>query len=346
MYNKNCIIYIFGVFLFFQIFSSCEVNIDKIDSSLYQDSFVLNSIASTDTNLRVSLSKSYLFSHLPLLSASSFYKYETQLYPYDEKFYKSNAIVSYARVTATINNSQTIILDYNPESCEYESDYFPKEGDSIELEAESDSFYVAKAVTKIPDKTLFRVDEYSKIYSYNDKSALVNMGIVDFTGSDSMAIIKITIIPNNIKGTQYYRLRVNSISSIYSSDESKENDEPIGYYRSDIFYSDDLIFRDESLKESYGGYPAYFSNVFTNALFGRNEYTFTIQTRLRFSDEKRVIVELQTISSSLYHYLKSTMRYRVSSVDMYTEPVQIPSNVENGWGVFGGANSTKTVLSF
>ncbi|MDD4657239.1 MAG: DUF4249 family protein, partial [Bacteroidales bacterium] len=39
------------------------------------------------------------------------------------------------------------------------------------------------------------------------------------------------------------------------------------------------------------------------------------------------------------YYLKSTMLYRITEQDAYTEPISIYSNIEDGWGILGAVSS-------
>ena len=136
----------------------------------------------------------------------------------------------------------------------------------------------------------------------------------------------------------------------------------------DIFFSESALFVDARLSKNFGGWPAYFSNVFDNSLMKGNDYTLTLDspkpptlstsyslgvkvnadgsytavTELQENSEiiaPRVMVELQAISPELYRYLKSVELYRVTENDAFSEPVQIYSNVKNGWGIFGSLSS-------
>ena len=66
----------------------------------------------------------------------------------------------------------------------------------------------------------------------------------------------------------------------------------------------------------------------------------------RYGDDPHVVVELQSLTPDLYHYLKSTMLYRTLDMDSYTEAVQIHSNVSGGWGIVGGLAGDRHVVPF
>ena len=130
----------------------------------------------------------------------------------------------------------------------------------------------------------------------------------------------------------------------------------------DIFFSEDELFLDSRLNTNFGGWPAFFSNVFDDELLKGGEYTFVVdspkpvvqETQYEMHElfpngewiEPQVMVELQAISPEYYRYLKSVELYRVSESDAFTEPVQIYSNVQNGWGIFGSLSSQRIFIQY
>ena len=144
----------------------------------------------------------------------------------------------------------------------------------------------------------------------------------------------------------------------------------------DIYFSDDELFVDNRLSKSFGGWPAFFSNVFDNSLFKGTDRVFTLdspKTSSRWYSEyagynrsyelnywekyllkadeapdlpSQVMVELQAISPELYRYLKSVELYRVMENDAFSEPVQIYSNVKNGWGIFGSLSYQRIFINY
>ena len=60
----------------------------------------------------------------------------------------------------------------------------------------------------------------------------------------------------------------------------------------------------------------------------------------------RVMVELQALSPELYRYLKSVELFRITENDAFSEPVQIYSNVQNGWGIFGALSYDRHFVEY
>jgi len=135
------------------------------------------------------------------------------------------------------------------------------------------------------------------------------------------------------------------------------------------------LFVDARLNKNFGGWPAYFSNVFDNTLMQGNDFTFSLDSpkpvplftsyRFRFVENPdgsytvvtmlkedseiiapRVMVELQAISPDYYRYLKSVELYRITESDAFSEPIQIYSNVKNGWGIFGSLSSQRLFIPY
>lgn len=115
---------------------------------------------------------------------------------------------------------------------------------------------------------------------------------------------------------------------------------------SDIYTSSDVIFMDEQLTQSYGGWAAHFSNIFDDHLFDDKEYTFSVETHLRYGECPHEVIGLQPIKRDLCYYLKSMMVYRITDQDAYTEAIQIYCNINNGWGILGGLSTEKHIVYF
>ncbi len=118
------------------------------------------------------------------------------------------------------------------------------------------------------------------------------------------------------------------------------------YSVSDNFTSDDIIFLDNQLSKPYGDWEAGMSNVFDDHLFDGQDYTFTVETRKRYGDKARVIVELEALNADLFYFLKSYMLYRISTDDAYLTPIGLYSNIDNGWGILGTLSYDRHILYY
>ncbi len=301
--------------------SSCE-KIIEFDGELTKPKLTVNAVATPDTVVIAGISR-----ELPFTDVIPERSWES-LYP--------DFVLEDAEATITVNGSNIYQMQYNPESLNYESTYIPAEGDEILLNVSAPDLESVKSVVVVPVKGELEILGTEVVYSENH---FVYDDWMDSGAFDT--IMRITAKISDPPGeTNYYRLKVRSIG--YQTNANGD----YGYVMSDVFSSADVIFKDERLVKRYWGWPAGFSNVFDDHLFDGKEYTFTLETRMRWGSNQHVVVELQSITRGLFNYLKSVMLYRITDQDSYTESVQIYSNITGGYGIFGALNGEKHLLYF
>ncbi|MCI6212860.1 DUF4249 domain-containing protein [Bacteroides heparinolyticus] len=313
------------------LLTGCEQVMDVEEGIGHGQGLMLNALAATDTVFTASVSRTFLFTEVPALSYLDYWEYA--MHP--DSFYYRDAMCSEAQVELSVNGKERYAMRYDAERYNYVSDYMPRSGDRLTLRVRVDGMDEVSAQTVIPASQRLEVVGCEKFYAgkYSTSGDLIDLA------KDTIARITLRLIDPKSE-TNYYRLKVRSIAY----DKPANDDSQIIFMYSDIYTSGDVIFMDERLSESYGGWPAYFSNVFDDHLFDGKEYTFSIETRLRFGERPHVVIELQSITRDLYYYLKSVMLYRIIFQDAYTEAVQIHSNVSNGWGILGAIGTEKHVL--
>ncbi|AVM58132.1 hypothetical protein C3V43_10495 [Bacteroides heparinolyticus] len=316
------------------LLAGCERVLHFEDGGTRLRGLVVNAIAATDTLFAVSVSQAYLFKEVPALLYFDYWRYS--MCP--DSFYYDKAVRSDAEVELTVNGQERYILRYDEIHRNYVSDYTPRSGDRLELcvrAGEEEEAEEVTAETVVPASRKLEVLGCEKFY---DKNWYSSSGeLMDFS-TDTVA--RITLRLTDPKGGDYYRLKVRS-----SSNPAPNDSWPVWRY-SDIYTSGDIIFMDQQLEKAFGGWPAHFSNVFDDHLFDGKEYTFTVETRLRWGESPHAVIELQSITRDLYYYLKSAMLYRITDEDSYTESILIHSNVNNGWGILGGLGTQKQIVWF
>lgn len=346
--------------------SACETIID-IETDDFTNRITINAFLTPDTTVTAYITEAAglkTFSTIAL--QSDYYSYEKVESPRDVMYMDttiSKSVLTEANVKLKVNGGNEYQMTYNPQYLTYDSEYVPKEGDEVEIIAESMSipstngFRVkldrASAKAVLPDKPKIEVVSKDVIYKeleyYTvEQDKTVGAGTnefmaIDFWGEDSVMQIKLRITdPGNEKN--YYRLAVRSVGA--SHKYSKNGD--FEYVCVDLFKSSDQLFHDSSLDKSFGYTPAYFSNVFDDRLINGKTYEFTVESRKRKDSEITpfVIVELQQISHDMYQYMKDIEKFRISDFDLYENPLQITSNVNDGWGVFGAMNYDTHIVSF
>lgn len=317
----------------------CEDIVEFDRGEISVDGVVINALAVCDTTFSASVSKAYPFYRMEAMTGDAFWIYEaSQLEQYD-KFFKDSAVVDDALVQLIVNDTEQYLMNYDSESLTYRSEYIPKEGDKLRLSVESGVASIAISELKIPYPQNIDIVSWKKEHSVKNNQWMAVESLFDYTGKDTVVrmVLKIT---DPAEENNFYRLKVRNYAMV------KDGFGSVYYKHNDIFTSADVIFKDEQLPVGYRGWPAYFSNVFSDQLFNGREYEFTVESRLREGDEgtNYVVVELQSITRELYNYIKSTMLYRITPQDSYTEPIMIYSNVENGWGIFGGISTDRHVV--
>ncbi len=302
--------------------ASCE-KIIEFEGEITNPKITVNAVATPDTVFVAGISRELFF--MDVIPEKGW----ESLYP--------DFVLEDAEATITVNGREMYTMQYNPENLNYVSTYIPAEGDEILMNVSAPDLEPVQSRVVVPVKGELEILKKEVLYSEN---YIVFDDWMDIAALDTIMRItaKITDPPGE---SNHYRLKVRSIG--YYLDTSSGDD---GYHMSDVFSSADVIFKDERLVKRYWGWPAGFSNVFDDHLFDGKEYTFTIESRMRWGTDQHVVVELQSITRELYNYLKSVMLYRITDQDSYTESIQIYSNVNGGYGILGALNGAKHILYF
>ncbi len=359
------LLYIFVGLAMIVSLSACEEEI-KLNKVLGDERITVNAVINPDTIVFAFISEASEFDYQSSVSMrSNYYFYDKITKPRDILFYNNvdkKKLLKNANVELIVNGKNEYKIKYDSIYHTYNSEYIPKQGDNIKIRVESQSnpqsdgsvFQLgpAEAEVTLPSTTprievinteiKYKKREYHEAEEFNKETIF----ITDLYGADTVMTIRAKIIdPGNEQN--YYRLLVRSVgaSRLYAGSYSAAFKI---YLCVDDFKSNDLLFYDSDLVKPYGFIPANFSNVFDDVLINGKEYEFTVETRMRANSEitPYVIFELQHISPDLYYYLKDIEMFRISDFDLYTNPIQIWSNVKGGWGVFGAMNYDTHIIPF
>ncbi len=354
---------LYAILTFSLILTACEKEVEFQAPDVEAASNVtLNAIAIEGEPLRVYLNKAYSVGQAPLLNIGYEYalsKNDALVDYQTDDYYKKTAIRD-AEVQAIVNGQQTYTLALDSASSSYFCDFRPKVGDRIEVRAEG--LHVETIVPPCP-----KIEILSHEVLAENPYKLSN-GL----SFETDTVMRITCrIPSANTG-QYYRLRVRGERKVIIEDNWYWGEQAVmkyAYYlMQDIYFSEDELFVDNRLSSNFGGWPAYFSDVFDKTHLN-GDHTFTIDSpkpakyygsidyfagkdlnMIEQLDEPdvpaRVMVELQALSPELYHYLKSVELFRITESDAFSEPVQIYSNVQNGWGIFGALSYDRHFVEY
>ena len=349
---------IFSIFTCcFLVLTACEkeVEFNAPDTETISN-VTLNAIIAADEPLTVYLNKMYSIGKAPLLNIGYMFPFSNNeaLADYqNDDYYKKTAIFD-ADVKAVVNGQQTYTLTMAADTMGYVCDYRPQAGDHIEVQAEG--LHVEATVPVSPKIEILD----HKVLAENPYRMMEGMTY------ETDSIMRITCRIPSSNTNQYYRLRVRGERKLFTHTWL----DPWAYYlMQDIYFSDDDLFVDNRLSSGFGGWPAYFSSVFDITHKGGEELTFSLDSpkpevyrgpssyfkgkenimRQQVSEPDvpaRVMVELQALSPELYHYLKSVELFRITESDAFSEPVQIYSNVHNGWGIFGALSYDRHFVEY
>lgn len=327
--------------------ASCETVIDLSELNDYNvGDIVINGIVSPDSLFTAYISKAYSSPDAPFIALRE-YDDEGFWVPseyWDSHRYNFDALKMYAQCTASVqllvNDRDEYSMAYDSTTYMYHSNYRPQEGDHVLLKVTNDDGEVATAETTVLPSQKLDILEYEVKYENLSIESNNNEWLVALPG-DTAVYLKLRLTdPGNEEN--FYRLKVRNLRK-YNTDGDKE------YYNcQELFKSDDVIFKDNRLVRGWGGWSAYFSNVFDDHLFNGKEYTFELKTSLYpigdTTYKRYLIIELQSMPKDYYYYLKSMLLYRITLDSDFAESSYLHSNVENGWGFLGSLNGEKHII--
>ena len=287
--------------------------------------------------------KAYISHNLPIDQGPNFYYLDYSSFCDEtETFFKEELVMENANAIIRVNGSASYPLTFNQSELYYSCDYIPNEGDVIEIQVRAEGYPEASAQTKV-NKSLELSDlQYSVYYdeaaSKDEHEWMKRFSDYDVYGADSVMAISFSF-QDPAGAKNYYRLKVRSVGEYlgFLNDTC--------YCVSDVFTSTDPIFHDSQLIKGYGSWEPYFSNVFDDHLIDGDQYTVNVHSRKRAESPSYTIIELQSISRDLYYFLKSMQLYRISTDDVYSTPIGIYGNIDNGWGIFGSVSKNTYVIN-
>jgi len=191
-----------------------------------------------------------------------------------------------------------------------EGEYLLCEGDALRFEVSSSEFdEVAVAETTIP-------------YAPN----VISFDTIRVeTSDDGLSTIYFSLKIDDPAGDDYYNLCPQGGLSHF------ETSDPVFADFMNIVHVDDLFGGSD-----YYGRGAY--NMFNDAYFDGSQYALSMSS-IVYPDEsyyyKPLVMEVTRVDYSLYQFAKSYSNYDYSDdlIALFTEPIQVYSNVQNGVGV-------------
>ncbi len=213
-------------------------------------------------------------------------------------------------------------------------------GKKYNIQIEAEGFETVKAETNIPSAIkIEKIDTFTTIHSenyetYTDKNAKIYFS--DPSGernfyrikaeTASLSILKMAE-DSFIVYPEYSGGNLNSNDPVFGTDDTEDIFGGSSYNRFSIF--DDKLFDGKQY-----GLSVILNSIYT---YNNNESYYTGE---KYNFTFRIFrIELSSISEAMYLHLNSVGKQSNTGFALFTEPVLIYSNIDNGAGIFAGSSS-------
>ena len=221
-----------------------------------------------------------------------------------------------------INNGTVVLKDNNGNTVGnlvhselgnyYLASPFPESGKTYKIEVTAPNFDAVSAVTTVPS----------------------SLGVVTLdtlsTGIDKMRIsVTLTDNPNE---KNYYSMTVLAIET-YTFEISP------GVFNTDTEINGGVCSKDVNVQGTSAdeeGDKCAEELFFSDALFNGGTHTFKLDKWFNAKNADTMIVKVRSVSEDLFKYKTSLQKYNETSGNPFGEPVQVFTNITNGFGIFSG----------
>jgi hypothetical protein len=190
----------------------------------------------------------------------------------------------------------------------------------------------------------------------NHKTATATAGIPDgvqITSLDTQTVLefgypalRINMIFQDPVVTNYYELKLFAYAPeiVYDKQTWEAIDTIMSFQ--EMYYS----FPSDGLLDNGG------NSIFSDELFNGKEYTLSFNTDKSYIDyllegkeafpeaEIFLLPELRSISKEYYDYQTSMVKYWNADGNPFAQPVQVYTNIENGFGIFAGFGKSNDTI--
>ena len=313
MKKLNLIIIIIVIF-----FSSCTKEIDFTVSE-EEKRIVLNGLINPDSIIKINISKS-----LGVLEEDSIVHFI------------SNAEVKLFEDALFVENLKHDSMGY------YNSTTYPKIGKKYKIVVSVSGLETAWAETIIPIPVEMTViEQFVEITDTSFHDTLYKMVYADviFSFTDPVA-------EENYYSFNFYSV----ISNIHISTVGHYNEDTDEYFEYEYLnYSEKKMQRlwgdtDNEMiyRNSVSG--ANLSQIFHDKIINGQQQVFEYYVYYNTFELETIYLSFATVSKELYNYYDSEILYYNSEYNPFAEPVNVYSNVENGYGIFSSfATSTDSI---
>jgi hypothetical protein len=147
-------------------------------------------------------------------------------------------------------------------------------------------------------------------------------------------------IEDNADEENYYLIQVTQLIELPEEDYSFE------------FLPNHFVFDQNTENVDINSDNGFFERIYLpDAAFNGEKYTtrFAVGTDVidnEIDGEYTFLISVSSVSSDLYKYTKTLETYEYSNGELFSEPVEIFNNIENGLGIWGGEITKEYLLEF
>ncbi len=223
---------------------------------------------------------------------------------------------------SSIENGTVSILDANDnliETLVYDSQGFYKGANSpvasqtYKVKVSAPNYKGVEAKTKIPNSV-----------------SIISVDTSSYVNTDGDTLLKLRISFNDpANETNYYQIKM-GFGSLISGQF---------YFNPAQFSSNDIsLDLDQNQMVEFA--------TFTDELFDGVTKTLEVSCNDYSAYYDFLQISITSVSNDVYLYDKALNLYSTTNGDIFSEPVQVYSNVTNGFGIFGGFQTTRFKINF
>lgn len=293
-------------------FISCEENLN-IDIPIDKSRLSITSNLLADDYFNGQYSYVYVSNSISALESDDNFDYT------DSIPVINNATVSIYETNELQENLASYVLEFDYDCyCYNNPDLSPKQNTTYRLEVEAYGYPDIYAIDKVPAKPSYEITDF-ELLGYLDKK------------SYSGELSQFNLVINDDPFTDnYYQLKIFVVNT------SNAKVRTCTYSVSDASFLNPL--NDTDSEGNYSGGSAYF----TDELFNGTSKSFFIQQFKPQGIFDHFFIELRALSRDLYEFNKTRREESATSNNplFVSEPIFLHSNIENGYGIFGGKSKS------
>ena len=289
--------------------AACETVVD-IDLPEGQSKLTLNALFGPDSIMNVSL-----YPSKEALESGNYLAIE-------------NATITVSGTDGQVATTNKLGIDVFTLESVYKLAIKAKAGVVYTITASAEGYAPVVSVTSIPEPVdIVRVDT-GTVFTDGYEEGQLSITLTDPSRIGNLYELKFYVLiyyPDTLDGKLIY---YPTTQEVYAY--SRNND----FFNSD--YSSELIFTDELFDgKTYTALVNYY-NEFKDDGGDSTQITDYLSSYL--------VTELRSLSTDYFAFKSSYSRYQFSTGDPFAQPVQVYDNIDGGFGIFAGFNSTHDTL--